>query len=105
MISYNTDMQILFLTCACIVNWYQALSPLEPLWVLWLSENNLSLFSPIGTSDFRKELDVEAWAFCYIHHSCKAPVLFPEEFARAATAVLDQDFLNITNSYQNLHFS
>ena len=57
-----------------------------------------------GTSDYRKELNYEAWATCYTNYACKAPNFFPEEFSVAASAILQEDLhlqrsdINIDNA-------
>ena len=45
----------------------------------------------IGTNDYRKALDIEAWSFCYMNLACKSPPLYPSEFEEAATAIMQQE--------------
>ena len=45
----------------------------------------------LGTRDYRKELDLSAWAYCYTTNCCKPPDLYPEMFKNAAENILHQD--------------
>lgn len=54
-----------------------------------------SVYYYIGTNDYRKALDIEAWSFCYMNLACKCPPLYPPEFEEAATAIMQQE-LHIT---------
>lgn len=51
----------------------------------------LSTVILIGTHDYRRELDLGAWAYCYATQCCKAPDLYPEFFRTAAEHILYQD--------------
>lgn len=42
----------------------------------------------LGTCDYRKELDLSAWEYCYTTQCCKAPTLYPETFKDAADNIL-----------------
>lgn len=45
----------------------------------------------VGTQDYKKSLDTDAWAYCYTTECCKPPELFPPEFAIAAERILRVD--------------
>ena len=60
-----------------------------------------------GTHDFKKALDMNAWAYCYIHQCCKAQEFYSDEFNEAATAIIknmDKQNINVDNAkYVYLH--
>lgn len=57
-----------------------------------------------GTSDYKKNLDISAWSFCYTNMACSAPPFCPTEFVEAATVIMQQelhmtkDDINIENA-------
>ena len=61
------------------------------------------LCNVIGTTDYRKTLNIQAWSFCYMNFACKSP-LYPSEFEAAATEIMQQklhmtkDSINIENA-------
>ena len=45
----------------------------------------------IGTHDYKKDLDLEAWTYNYCNYAIKPPPFFPTEFDVAARAILHTD--------------
>lgn len=45
----------------------------------------------IGTEDYKKTLNMDAWLYCYTTKCCKPPPLYPKEFDVAATSILNHD--------------
>lgn len=44
----------------------------------------------VGTQNYQKYLDIDAWAFCY-HLSCKPQHFYPPEFGDAAREIMQAD--------------
>lgn len=44
-----------------------------------------------GTMDYKKELNIDIWAHCYVNDACRAPAFFPEEFNEIAILILEHD--------------
>ena len=48
----------------------------------------------VGTTSFKKSLNFNVWAHCYLQYAYRAPSFYPEEFNVAANAILAE--LHIT---------
>lgn len=45
----------------------------------------------IGTCNYKKDLDLDAWTYSYCSYAAKPPPFFPTEFDVAARAILRTD--------------
>ena len=50
-----------------------------------------------GTVNLKKDLNTEAWCYCYLNHATKPDPFYPIEFYTAAVAILRTD-LNVDQS-------
>ena len=47
----------------------------------------------VGTCDYKKSLDLDAWTYSYCDHATRPPAFYPVEFDTAARAILSSDLL------------
>jgi hypothetical protein len=45
----------------------------------------------LGTCDYKKELNFDAWTYSYCRYASQPPPFFPPEFQAAATAIMQVD--------------
>lgn len=66
-----------------------------------LHEHTISF---LGSSDYKKTLDVSAWSFCYTNLACRPLPFYPPEFKEAATVIMQEDLhmtkddINVANA-------